>query len=145
MSITRKLAVAALAGATMVLSAGTASADGRMFVAYLYGGNERPAAGSAVAFGMATVTISSPTSLCYSIILNGTIVSAAAHIHSGAAGVAGPISVPLTVNATVPLQVAGCVTTTAANVNLIRANPQNFYVNVHNAGFPSGAARGQLQ
>jgi hypothetical protein len=26
----------------------------------------------------------------------------------------------------------------------IRQNPENFYVNVHNADFPDGAVRGQL-
>ena len=35
-----------------------------------------------------------------------------------------------------------------ANVLLIRdiaANPQNYYVNLHNARFPGGAVRGQLE
>jgi hypothetical protein len=39
---------------------------------------------------------------------------------------------------------AGCVQTRERLVARILANPQNFYVNVHNARFPGGAIRGQL-
>jgi hypothetical protein len=36
------------------------------------------------------------------------------------------------------------VAAAAAVVSQIRADPTRFYVNVHNAGFPDGAVRGQL-
>jgi CHRD domain len=40
---------------------------------------------------------------------------------------------------------SGCVAVVPAGiVAAIRANPQNFYVNVHTLGFPLGAIRGQL-
>jgi hypothetical protein len=66
----------------------------------------------------------------------------AAHIHPGAVGEVGDPVVPLktpTVGDT-----AGCVQTRERLVARILANPQNFYVNVHNARFPGGAIRGQL-
>jgi len=38
----------------------------------------------------------------------------------------------------------GCVSAGADQIKDIRQNPQNFYVNFHNADFPDGAVRGQL-
>ncbi|MFO0875014.1 MAG: CHRD domain-containing protein [Phycisphaerales bacterium] len=67
------------------------------------------------------------------------------HIHTGAAGVAGPVLVNLGVATTGgPGTLINMTTTTAANVNMILANPTGFYVNIHNAPFPAGAVRGQL-
>jgi len=143
----RKLALASLIAAmSIAASAGGALADSRMFVAHLYGGNEVPAAGDPNAFGIATVVRFNATVLCYSIILVNAAGATAAHIHPGAAGVAGAPIVTLPVGAAVTIRNAGCVGgLAAATVAAIRANPQNFYVNVHNAAFPGGAARGQLQ
>jgi subtilisin family serine protease len=62
-----------------------------------------------------------------------------AHIHSGAAGVNGPVEVPLdhTVNPMV-----GSATLTEAQQGLL-AN-QALYVNVHTTAFPGGEIRGQI-
>ncbi len=138
---------AAFALAALSLTAFTAgaSADSRMFVAYLYGGNERPVAGDPDAFGIATVVTITPGAICYSIIVQNAAAAAAAHIHAGAAGVVGGVVVPLPVGAAVPTRVGNCVAVAAATIAAIRSNPQNFYVNVHNAAFPGGAVRGQLQ
>ena len=147
MRVIRKftLTLAVLATSIAVL-AGTARADSRMFVAYLYGGNEVPGPADPDAFGIATVVIGgSAGSLCYSIILRAADSATAAHIHSGAAGVAGAILLPLPVTAGMPTRVAGCVTTTTQIISDIRSHPQDFYVNVHTGTFPNGAARGQLQ
>jgi hypothetical protein len=71
-----------------------------------------------------------------------------AHIHKGASGVFGGISVtltpPLNPGAGNPGASSGCVSTTLAILNQIKANPAGFYINVHNGEFPSGAVRGQL-
>ena len=62
----------------------------------------------------------------------------AAHIHIGAAGVAGGVAVPLS-------PTSGCVDGVDKDlIKDIRQNPGNYYVNVHNADFPPGAVRGQL-
>jgi hypothetical protein len=61
-----------------------------------------------------------------------------AHIHSGPAGVAGPVVVDF----------SGTLSGTTfdlAQAIAIAANPASFYVNVHNADFPAGAIRGQLE
>jgi len=146
MGVLRKLTVASAIIATCLgASAGGASADSRMFVAYLYGGNERPAPGDADAYGLATVVFLPGNALCYSLILVNTVGATAAHIHFGVAGVAGAPIVALPVSPLVPTRFANCLAVAAATKAAIRANPQNFYVNVHNAAFPGGAARGQLQ
>ena len=134
------LSIPALAG---VANAG----DTRVLVAHLDGGNELPALGDPDAFGIATVTLVTATSLCFSLTLQNLGAAAtAAHIHSGNAGVAGGVFVPLAVNATVPLRFANCVAgLPAATITALRSNPQDFYVNVHTAALPAGAARGQLQ
>ncbi len=134
-----------LAAAVLALSATAASADGRVFFAYLYGGNERPAAGDPDAFGIATVTLINAGALCYSIVVNNIVAPTAAHIHAGVAGVVGGVVVPLPIAPLVPARMAGCIGAPAATIAAIKLNPQNFYVNVHNAAFGAGAVRGQLQ
>jgi CHRD domain len=73
----------------------------------------------------------------------------AAHIHRGAAGVAGPIVIdfkitPRTFKGVSPRVADKCVKAQASVVSAIRRNPAGYYVNVHTAKNPAGAARGQL-
>jgi CHRD domain len=134
------LSVPALTG---VASAG----DTRVLVAHLDGGNELPGPGDPDAFGSATVTLVTATSLCAMItVQNLGAAATAAHIHTGDAGVAGGVFVPLAVNGTVPFRIASCVVgLPAATITALRSNPAGFYVNVHTAAFAGGAVRGQLQ
>jgi hypothetical protein len=134
-----------VSAAALLATAAVAHANSRVYVATLYGGNERPALGDLNAYGVATVTFSSATSLCYSILLHNTVANTAAHIHIGPPQAAGAVVLPLPINASVPLRFANCIAAPAALVTAIRANSQNYYVNVHNAAFPGGAARGQLE
>ena len=131
--------------AVLVATAAVAQANSRVYVATLYGGNERPAVGDLDSYGVATVTFNTATSLCYSILLHNTVANTAAHIHIGPPQVAGGVVLNLPINASVPLRIANCVAAPAALVTAIRANSQNYYINVHNAAFPGGAARGQLE
>jgi len=66
----------------------------------------------------------------------------AAHIHEGAVGKDGPVKVGL--DAPKGGSAKGCKSADAAVVKDIMANPANYYVNVHNAAYKSGAIRGQL-
>ncbi len=129
----------------LLATTGLAQANSRVYVATLYGGNERPALGDLDAYGVATVTINSATSICYSILMHNTVANTAAHIHAGLPQTAGPVSLVLPINAAVPLRIANCIAAPAALVTALRANSQTFYINVHNAVFPGGAARGQLE
>jgi hypothetical protein len=47
--------------------------------------------------------------------------------------------VPTSINA-----ITGCTTSDATTLAAIKANPGNFYANIHTPLFPAGAARGQL-
>lgn len=116
------------------------------FDATLSGLNEVPPAdldGSGAAF----ITISG-TTVTYSISVNNISAPIAQHIHSGVAGVNGPIVVNLpgvwTGSGNGPWTLNGATTTDAATAAAILANPAAFYVNVHNNDFPGGAVRGQL-
>ena len=83
--------------------------------------------------------------LCYGLQVTNIGKPVAAHIHKGTRGQNGDVVVtlkqPRTGN---PGASKKCVEVNAAVADDIRANPQGFYVNVHNAKFPSGAIRGQL-
>jgi hypothetical protein len=70
----------------------------------------------------------------------------AAHIHVGAATVAGPVVVPLFAGAFAGTDSAsGCVSGVSEElIKAIRQDPENYYVNIHSDVFPAGAVRGQL-
>ncbi len=88
--------------------------------------------------------------LCYVLTVDKIEPATAAHIHEGAEGENGPVVVNLAAPA--DGNAADCLTEGEAGkfvggqtVADILANPEDYYVNVHNAEFPGGAVRGQLQ
>ncbi len=90
-----------------------------------------------------------PTTLCYVLTVDKIDTAMAAHIHKGAAGTNGPVVVNLA--APGDGDAADCLTegemgkfNGAQTVADILANPEDYYVNVHNAEYPNGAIRGQL-
>lgn len=145
--------LAAQAGHTNTLL--SAELDGRSEVAAP--GSQRIAGdpdgrGEAYVFGID----GDPTTLCYVLTVDRVAEleqapgnGRAAHIHRGAAGSNGPVEV----NLAWPQdgQAADCLTEGEAGKGLdpgevqqILANPDAFYVNVHNTEYPGGALRGQL-
>lgn len=112
--------------------------------ARLTGDQEVPGPGDPDGGGKAEVSIADRVdNLCYEIDgVIGIAAPTAAHIHRGAAGVAGPPVVTLDVP--VDGESNGCVKAAEAIADEIEANPGNFYVNIHNAEYPNGAIRGQL-
>jgi hypothetical protein len=143
----RRLGVPFFVVATLalaLLAAAPAAAGGRPFSTTLSGPAEVPA-GDTDATGSATVWINPGTgTVCYEwSVSNAATPIAAAHIHRGVAGVAGPVVVPLP--PTGPSSGTGCTTGVDRSLALdIIRHPWNFYVNTHNAEFPAGVARGQL-
>ena len=108
----------------------------------LTGAAEVPDSGDPNGRGQFTWSIDG-TRLCYLLTVRRIATSAAAHIHRGRVGVAGPVRVELVAPA--PRSSAACVDVSAALAQRLRENPRRFYVNVHNAAYPGGAIRGQLR
>ena len=99
--------------------------------------------------GSATIIFPTTTSVCWAITADNLVGATLAHIHSGISGVNGGIVINLTPPsapaAANPGASSGCAAGIAsATILSIRLDPTSFYVNVHNAGFPDGAVRGQL-
>jgi hypothetical protein len=80
--------------------------------------------------------------VCFELTVSGIAPATAAHIHAGPAGVAGPVVVGLTPPTSGTS--SGCVSADSTLIKAIIQNPEQYYVNVHNAEFPAGAVRGQL-
>lgn len=145
-------AVAASAGLVLALPATPAlAAPPVVLETSLTGAAEVPGPGDADGFGAAEIKVNvRKEKVCFTlVVLDITLPAAAAHIHAGAADVAGDVVVTLEP----PEEIAGsgvglatgCVgDQDRALLRDIRNNPDQFYVNVHNADFPDGALRGQL-
>jgi len=127
---------------------GAALAGGRPFSTELTGEAEVTAAGvpnqgDLDGIGSAHLTLNQGQGeICYELNVSGIAPAAAAHIHIGASTTTGPVVVPL-----VPPtsgSSSACTSVDPALIKAIRQNPENYYVNVHNADFPGGALRGQL-
>ncbi len=123
---------------------GAADQGGRPLTATLLGANEVPRPGDPDGTGTATLTVNpGQGEICYELSVSGIDPASAAHIHEAPAGQAGPVVVGLT--APTSGSSSGCVPIDRAEAIDIIQNPENYYVNVHNAAFPGGALRGQLE
>lgn len=89
--------------------------------------------------------------LCYVLVVDKIDTATAAHIHEGAEGTNGPVVASLA--APGDDDAADCLTEGETGkfptgesgiVQRILENPEDFYINVHNATYPGGAIRGQL-
>lgn len=145
------IAIGALAGG------GVASArDGSVrLTAHLTGAQEVPPAdpdGSAKAKVNVNVAAGE---VCFDIKIDATGTPNRGHIHVGEAGVNGGIVVPffelrevLTDARNDEIErgrIQDCVPADPALLEQIVANPSDYYVNLHNARFPGGAIRCQLE
>ena len=139
-----------------------------VFTATMTAAQEVPAVSNAesAATGTATITIT-PTRDAANAITSGTAIFQftvtnlttssniiLAHIHTGAAGVAGGVLLNpgLSAATSIPppagsagFQSPSPVTMDATTINSIVANPAGFYFNVHTTLNPGGVVRGQLR
>ena len=123
----------------------TQVADDVNLLAELTGTTEVPAPSDADGSGAASIILRTGAyAVCWGIkVMNVTLPAAAAHIHRGAAGEAGPVVVGLSAP-DANGDTSGCVGAGPPVIGEINTNPAAFYVNVHTTDFPGGAVRGQL-
>ncbi|HSL46218.1 MAG TPA: CHRD domain-containing protein [Anaerolineales bacterium] len=127
---------------------GAVSAGGRPFSTTLTGEAEVtvegvPNQGDLDGIGTAHLALNQGQGeICYELTVSGIAPAAAAHIHVGASTTTGPVVVPL--EPPTDGSSSACASVDRELIKAIRQNPENYYVNVHNADFPGGALRGQL-
>ncbi len=131
-----------VAGISFVLSAQD-SPGGRPITITLTGAAEVPGPGDPDGTGTAKITLNpGKNQVCYELMVDKIAPANAAHIHSGAVDKSGPPVVTLTPPANGSSK--ECAPLDQEKIMDIIKNPGNYYVNVHNAEFPNGALRGQL-
>lgn len=126
--------------------AATAAADngGRPLSATMTGEEEAPGPGDEDGTGTAEFRVNpGQGEVCYTLTVSGIDPAGAAHIHRAPVGSPGPVVVPLSPPTSGTS--SGCATVDRALARELIQDPGAFYVNVHNAAFPGGAVRGQLE
>jgi hypothetical protein len=145
----RKLIVVAVLGALAILVVlpAVGSAASTTLKATLSGKNETPSKGDPDGSGTATLRIDpAKGTVCFTIKLKKIGATAAGHIHTGKKGKAGGVLIPLFGTVSSKTTRTGCARNQpAATLRKIVRSPGNYYVNVHTAKYPDGAARGQLE
>jgi hypothetical protein len=120
-----------------------------VYAADLRGSNETPP-NSSTATGSAIVTIDTiNNTLTWDVATKGIASPLFAHIHPGAAGVAGNPLITFAGSSSdfTNGRTNGAVSIAsldATQLNNLLTNPSAFYVNVHSSAFPGGEIRGQL-
>jgi hypothetical protein len=135
-------AALALAGCSTVTSSDNLGFGTRL-AAELEGENEVPEEASATGTGGFAAALGQDGELCYEIYATGIAPASAAHIHRGAPSENGPPVVSLVTPPTGETAEA-CTRIERDLAQQILAEPEKFYVNVHNEPYPGGAIRGQL-
>lgn len=134
------LIVAAVAAPALAAKVSGAQRGGLPLEATLTGEAERPGPGDPDGTGTALITLNfGHREVCWELTYEDISAPTAAHIHEAPPTEAGPVVVPL--DADEP----GCATVDGDLMRDLRRNPSAYYVNIHNAEFPAGAIRGQLE
>ena len=135
--------VASFAG---LLGASPAAADDARLYATLTGAAERPGPGDPDAIGRVVITINDAANqICAAVqFTNATLPTTGMHIHFAPPTAPGPVVVPFS-NPTTNQWYECRTVENEALLDNIAANPGQYYFNIHNAEFPGGFIRGQLQ
>lgn len=138
------IAVALVAGTIAVAVPATASPGGvdTIVTTKMNGAKEAPGPGDPNGKGEFAAVLSADT-ICYSFYAKKIGTAAAAHIHEAPVGSPGPVV--QTLMPPTESGVSACVAPDPAVLAAIKADPADFYINVHTSAFPAGAVRGQLR
>ena len=139
----RKLLVtAAVATATLVSSTAFAQDTGVKFSVAL-DGDQVTFGGDPDGSGMASIRINpGKGEICYTLTAQMIQTATLAHIHEGPAGGNGPVVVDFMPPSSG--MSSGCVSVGRELAREIVQTPSDYYVVVHNAEYPAGALRGQM-
>ncbi|HEX8734851.1 MAG TPA: CHRD domain-containing protein [Pyrinomonadaceae bacterium] len=121
----------------------SATAQAEIFFAYLNGAQEVPAvATNATGYGRVVLNESAGT-ISFTVVFNNLSSNqTASHIHTGAIGVSGPVTINFGAVGGTSGTITGTAPITPAQIALLRAH--QFYINVHSANNGGGEIRGQL-
>lgn len=143
MSLSNRVKTVIFAGlsfAALALSGCSGMHSDRMMNVTLRGSEEVPPV-STSASGSGRITVGADRSVSGSVTTAG-MNGMAAHIHQGARGENGPVSVGLVKNGENVWSVPAGARLTEAQYDAFRSG--NMYVNVHTAAYKGGEIRGQL-
>ncbi len=143
----RKIVLFTLIAVTGILgTAGPAPADSGTLVAYMTGAAERPTPGDPDGIGRAVITVNDETNtICVALQFTGVDMPLTSfHIHVAPPTSPGPIVIPFTAPRSESSYQCQVVADEALLDNIV-AHPEQYYINIHNASYPGGALRGQLQ
>ena len=136
-----RVALVVLLAALALLTSAALAGAATTLHATLSGKKEVPKAGNGT--GSAKLTLDAKKGrVCYTIKLKHVGTTVMGHIHKGGTKVAGPVFIGLFSKPT--KHPKGCVKASKSQTKAIIKKPSGYYVNVHTAKFPAGAARGQL-
>ena len=131
-----------LLGVTSWLVMPAALAAETTLTATMTGAEEVPGPGDSDGKGTASITLDdAKNTACYEIKYEGIGKVTAAHVHTGAKGMAGPPAIDFKADENGD---KGCVPVSPAALKTVRDNPGGHYVNLHTSEYPAGAIRGQL-
>ena len=142
----RSLAVAAalsLSACSTYGAGGDALGYGTQLATNLSGQAEVPETGDANGAGEFIAALNPQGELCYELEVGAIGAPTGAHIHRGGAEENGPVVVSLS-TPEIGERTEACAVVESELASAMLADPDGFYVNVHNEEFPGGAVRGQL-
>ena len=143
MKLARLVGVPVAMLGVLIMTAAPAGATTSEF-ARMTGPQEIPGPGDADATGAGffDIYMTGTPRVCVAVRFEGTDTPIAMHIHSGAAGSAGPIVVNLS---SFMDGRRGCAAASVELLRDIKRHPANYYCNIHTSAFSGGALRGQLE
>ncbi|GAB5404586.1 MAG: hypothetical protein Aurels2KO_28170 [Aureliella sp.] len=144
------LLTATLACSALLLQADTSEAA-LVFSLNATGSQEVPGPGDTDGLATGFLTINeaadtNPLGVSWNFSYSNIDAPTAMHIHTGGLGSSGGVLLGLGVNTSggAGTLIDSTSFASAADRDLVLANPSGFYVNIHNASFGAGAVRGQL-
>jgi hypothetical protein len=136
------------AGAALLLLSGCATGPDNQranIVVTMTGIQEVPGPGDPDGSGTVEIRVEPGSGqVCWNLYARGIEPATAAHIHRGAAGIAGPPVLTLTTPDAAGRS-QGCAIVAQGLARELSLRAHDFYVNVHSAPHPAGAIRGQLR